>query len=202
MIFIFTLLVIVYYYFTNDSYDSIRKLNIYDTDKKKKLTYASFIGSLLILISSFIFLIIAILDDESYSFNVEEYIGRDSIDNLDKVQDYLDYAIFKTIKKQIPFFDEQQEKVYAQKILMDYLNGNLSSFTRQNQIRNNVKIIGKDKICNLLIKKIIQQKAFNSRVRRILTDEIIMINVLLILHNAFILVIIIKQWILLMIIIY
>ena len=124
MIFIFTLLVIVYYYFTNDSYDSIKKLNIYDTDKKKKLTYASFIGSLLILISSFIFLIIAILDDESYSFNVEEYIGRDSIDNLDKVQDYLDYAIFKTIKKQIPFFDEQQEKVYAQKILMDYLNGN------------------------------------------------------------------------------
>lgn len=110
-------------------------------------------------------------DFESDSFNVEEYIGRDSIDNLDKVQDYLDYAIFKTIKKQIPFFDEQQEKVYAQKILMDYLNGNLSSFTRQNQIRNNVKIIGKDKICNLLIKKIIQQKAFNSRVRRILTDE-------------------------------
>ena len=98
-------------------------------------------------------MIIAILDDESDSFNVEEYIGRDSIDNLDKVQDYLDYAIFKTIKKQIPFFDEQQEKVYAQKILMDYLNGNLSSFTRQNQIRNNVKIIGKDKICNLLIKK-------------------------------------------------
>lgn len=64
MIFIFTVLVIVYYYFTNDSYDSIKKLNIYDTDKKKKLTYASFIGSLLILISGFIFLIIAILDDE------------------------------------------------------------------------------------------------------------------------------------------
>lgn len=64
MIFIFTVLVIVYYYFTNDSYDTIKKLNIYDTDKKKKLTYASFIGSLLILISGFIFLIIAILDDE------------------------------------------------------------------------------------------------------------------------------------------
>lgn len=44
--------------------DSIKKLNMYDTDKKKKLTYASFIGSLLILISGFIFLIIAILDDE------------------------------------------------------------------------------------------------------------------------------------------
>ena len=63
MIFIFSILIVVYYYYTKDSYDDISKLNAQDTNKKVALTYASFIGSLLILISGAIFLIIAILDD-------------------------------------------------------------------------------------------------------------------------------------------
>ncbi len=63
MILIFSILLIVYFYFAKDSYDDLKKINIYDTDKKKKLLYASFIGSLLILISGIIFLIIAIEDD-------------------------------------------------------------------------------------------------------------------------------------------
>lgn len=63
MILIFSILVIIYYYFTVDSYDTLKKLNIFDSNKKRNLTYASFTGSLLILISGIIFLIIAILDD-------------------------------------------------------------------------------------------------------------------------------------------
>ena len=63
MIFIFSILIVVYYYYTKVSYDDISKLNAEDTNKKVALTYASFIGSLLILISGAIFLIIAILDD-------------------------------------------------------------------------------------------------------------------------------------------
>ena len=63
MIFVFSILIVVYYYYTKDSYDDISKLNAQDTNKKVALTYASFIGSLLILISGAIFLIIAILDD-------------------------------------------------------------------------------------------------------------------------------------------
>ena len=63
LILIFSILLFVYYYFTKDSYGDLKKLNYYDTDKKKILTYASFIGSLLILISGVIFLIIAITDD-------------------------------------------------------------------------------------------------------------------------------------------
>ena len=67
MILIFTILLFVYYYFTKASYDDIKELNEYDTDKKVILTYASFIGSLLILISGLIFLIIAITDNEIYT---------------------------------------------------------------------------------------------------------------------------------------
>ena len=64
MILIFTILVIIYAYFTKDSYDDLKKLNESDTEKKKILHLASFIGSFLVLISGFIFLGIVIVDDE------------------------------------------------------------------------------------------------------------------------------------------
>ena len=68
MILIFTILVIIYAYFTNDSYGDLKKLKDSDTDKKKILHYASFIGSFLVLISGIIFLCIVIVDEE---INVE-----------------------------------------------------------------------------------------------------------------------------------
>lgn len=64
LILIFTILLIIYIYFTKDSYNDIKNLNNNDSDKKKILTKASFIGSALILISGIIFLLIAILDEE------------------------------------------------------------------------------------------------------------------------------------------
>lgn len=64
LIFIFTILVIVYYYFAKDSHDSLKNIGPQDSDKKKGLLFASFIGSSLILISGIIFLGIAILDEE------------------------------------------------------------------------------------------------------------------------------------------
>ena len=57
MILIFTILVIIYCYFTKDSYDDLMNLNESDTEKKKILHLASFIGSFLVLISGFIFLL-------------------------------------------------------------------------------------------------------------------------------------------------
>ena len=63
MIIIFSILLVVQYYFTKESYIDILELNSNDTEKKKTLTYASFIGSFLILISGIIFLGIAITDD-------------------------------------------------------------------------------------------------------------------------------------------
>ena len=68
IIIIFSILVIVYFYFLNDSYQGIKELNINDSKKKKNLVYLSFIASLLIFISGIIFLYIAIEDEE---LNVE-----------------------------------------------------------------------------------------------------------------------------------
>lgn len=64
MIFIFLILLIVYYYFAQDGYNKIKELNSSDSNKKKVLSYAAFIGSFLILISGIIFLYILIVDDE------------------------------------------------------------------------------------------------------------------------------------------
>lgn len=64
MLIIFIILVIIYYHFTVSSYNSIKSLKETDTEKKKALTYAAFIASLLVLISGIIFLIIIINDED------------------------------------------------------------------------------------------------------------------------------------------
>jgi len=72
MIGIFTVLVIVYFYFLYDSYKSIINLDKYVDEEKKKYVILSFIASLLIFISGLIFLYIAIKDnnlDVELAFN-------------------------------------------------------------------------------------------------------------------------------------
>lgn len=61
---IFIILIICYLYFLNDSYQDIKNLKNNETTTKKNLAYLSFIGSLLVAISGFIFLYIAIKDEK------------------------------------------------------------------------------------------------------------------------------------------
>ena len=72
MILIFSILVIVYYYFLNDSVSSINNLSSDVSCEKKRLNYLSMIASLLIFISGIILLYIAINDkdiDVELAFN-------------------------------------------------------------------------------------------------------------------------------------
>ena len=68
MITIFSILVIIYFYFLYDSYSSIKNIDINNIDDKDKLYILSFIGSLLIFISGLMFLYISIKDKD---INVE-----------------------------------------------------------------------------------------------------------------------------------
>ncbi|MBQ4583917.1 MAG: hypothetical protein IJA94_03415 [Bacilli bacterium] len=64
MIFIFVILIIIYLYFLNDSFNDVKKLKPFDPENKKNLTFLSFIGSLFVTISGFIFLYIIIKDEQ------------------------------------------------------------------------------------------------------------------------------------------
>jgi len=64
LISIFSILVVVYLYFLKDSYNDVINLKDDDSVRKKRLVYLSFIGSLLIAISGFIFLYIAYSDED------------------------------------------------------------------------------------------------------------------------------------------
>lgn len=64
LILIFTILVIIYFYFAKSGYEDILNLTSYDSPKKRMLTKFAFIGSFLILVSGIIYLVLAILDDE------------------------------------------------------------------------------------------------------------------------------------------
>ena len=60
---IFSILIVVYIYFLQDSFKSLTKLKANDSFKKKQLVYLSFLGSLFIAISGFIFLYISVVDE-------------------------------------------------------------------------------------------------------------------------------------------
>ena len=68
IILVFSILLIVYFYFLYDSYKSVKDLKSFDSEKKKRLVYLSFLASLLIFISGSIFLYIAFTDTD---LNVE-----------------------------------------------------------------------------------------------------------------------------------
>lgn len=63
IILIFSILVVVYLYFLKSAINDLKNLKPTDTEKKKKLVKLSFIASLLIAISGFIFLYIALSDE-------------------------------------------------------------------------------------------------------------------------------------------
>lgn len=72
IILIFSILVFVYIYFLKSSIDDINNLKPWDSLEKKRLVTLSFIASLLIAISGFIFLYIAFKDnnlDVELAFN-------------------------------------------------------------------------------------------------------------------------------------
>ena len=63
MIFIFSILIVVYYYFLQHSYKDYKNLSKNDSCKKQTLIFLSFLASLLIFISGLIFLYIAYKDE-------------------------------------------------------------------------------------------------------------------------------------------
>lgn len=64
MLFIFSILIVVYFYFLRDSYNDFKNISEKDSCKKQNLVFLSLIASLLIFVSGLIFLYIAYKDEE------------------------------------------------------------------------------------------------------------------------------------------
>jgi len=64
MITIFSILIIIYYYFVQDSVEDIKNIRPSDSPQKKELLTLSLVGSLLIITSGIIFLYIALKDED------------------------------------------------------------------------------------------------------------------------------------------
>lgn len=64
MVLIFSILIVVYIYFLKSSVDNINNLKPTDSIKKKNLVKLSFLASLFIAVSGFIYLYIAIVDED------------------------------------------------------------------------------------------------------------------------------------------
>lgn len=64
IILIFSVLIVVYFYFFKESLKDLTNLKENDSDQKKILVFLSFLGSLFILLSGIIFLYIAIKDED------------------------------------------------------------------------------------------------------------------------------------------
>ena len=59
IIIIFSILLVIYVYFLQDSIKSLKNIKVTDSNKKRYLVYLAFLGSLFIAISGVIFLYIA-----------------------------------------------------------------------------------------------------------------------------------------------
>ena len=68
IILIFSILLVVYFYFLKDSYDGLKNIKPGASPNERELVFLSFIGSLFIAISGAIFLYIALEDED---LNVE-----------------------------------------------------------------------------------------------------------------------------------
>lgn len=104
-------------------------------------------------------------------FDVNNILNRNNIEELDDIEKYLEFAISETIKTQVKNISYEQECIFAKKILDLFMINDNQSFTRQYGIRSNMVTIGKNRIINLLIKKMIETYAYSAEVEHMLVPN-------------------------------
>lgn len=109
---------------------------------------------------------------EDFNFNIENYlINKNSVEGLNNVSNYLNFAIKATIIKQIPNCDLNTQCSKGKEILIEYLNGASNSFTRTANIRSNMTTIDKTIINDLLIKTAIEKENYDRNINHLLNGD-------------------------------
>lgn len=110
---------------------------------------------------------------ENFNFSIESYIGEsNNIERLDKINEYLNFALKATILNQGPNYDLEIQKSCSKQLLLNYISGDKCAFTRGSQVRSNMNNIDIHNIIDLLIKSSIELDCYNRNVLHLLDDTL------------------------------
>lgn len=99
------------------------------------------------------------------NFDIRSIEFFDKFNGLKEIENYLDFAISTTIRRQIPDITPQKEKACAIELLNKYIFGaDKPVFTRQYNVRNNMNAISYKQIKNLFVKMLVEKTAYDRRV--------------------------------------
>lgn len=102
------------------------------------------------------------------NFDITSITNSNGVYALGDVEQYLDFAVNQTIRKQLPNITISQEQNYAKKLLNNFFRGDLRAFTSSYNIRASINEIGYDKIFFTFVKAMIERHAFDLEVLHIL----------------------------------
>lgn len=103
------------------------------------------------------------------NFDITTIPSFNSIEGFIEISNYLDFALSTTIHRQFPNITPEGEKYYAAEKIKLFINQeDVTVFSRQFGIRDNVIKIGKDKIKFLICKHLIELHAYNVRINHML----------------------------------
>lgn len=107
-------------------------------------------------------------------FDIKNITQYNNVTSSSANEEYLDFAINQTIRKQLPNITIEQEQYYAKIILNKFFQGDFKSFTSTYNIRNNIKEIGQERIFGCLVKAMIEHDAVAKEVHHALQPQNIM----------------------------
>lgn len=97
-------------------------------------------------------------------YNPIDDIQIGTMESLNNVEDYIDYAINYTIEKQSDNINGN-EKYWVKTIYNKFINGDTNIFSSDNNIRDNILGIGSKGFCLILIKDAIEYTAYRQVVK-------------------------------------
>ena len=101
------------------------------------------------------------LDVCEETIDIDNFLNITNLQDLDNLENIINYGIHLTITKQLGPISPDQEIMYANQILVNYINGQKNAFTNLHGIRTIINSIS-DFIFNaLMIKAAIARNAFN-----------------------------------------
>lgn len=103
--------------------------------------------------------------DFNMLYNPVDDLQKGTMESLNNVEDYIDYAIHSTIKKQIGNSIDN-EKQWTKEVFSRFLDGDTNIFTSDNNIRSNILQLEPRSFYLILIKNAIEYTAYKQVVMR------------------------------------